>query len=205
MKFCVLVLEVHLPQIVATRSQTDTYTHFPEIVKSCSGHPKTCKSMKNRKSKICTKPVLSSVYIEESKKKKWFFHLKHALNQYLRLYLPYINVPVKVMIQSLMHTDEISKETKNINNRVLKIRLWNKYFFLVSHAIWKSFSCLSCQQKYNAAGIMPSVETYTRSMAQRHILIPLWNKEEECFTAWGTGKFTKRYTFARNVCNRYLL
>ena len=42
--------------------------HFPEIVKSCSGHPKTCKSVKNRKSKICTKPILSSSYIEESKK-----------------------------------------------------------------------------------------------------------------------------------------
>ena len=48
-----------------TYSQTDR--HFPEIVKSCSGHPKTYKSIKNRKSKICTKPVLSSNYTEESK------------------------------------------------------------------------------------------------------------------------------------------
>ena len=44
--------------------QTDR--HFPEIVKSCSGHPKTRKSIKNRKSKIWTKPILSSTYIEES-------------------------------------------------------------------------------------------------------------------------------------------
>ena len=29
-----------------------------------------CKSIKNRKSKICTKPILSSIYIEESNKGK---------------------------------------------------------------------------------------------------------------------------------------
>ena len=50
MKFCSLVLELHLPQNFChtlTDSQTDKY--FPEIVKSCSGHPKTCKLIKNRK------------------------------------------------------------------------------------------------------------------------------------------------------------
>ena len=49
-------------------SQTHRHAdrHFPKIVKSCSGHPETCKSIKNRKSKICTKPILSST---ESKKK----------------------------------------------------------------------------------------------------------------------------------------
>ena len=80
MKFCSLVLELHLPQNFChthtdtqTHRHTDTETdrqtdrHFPEIVKSCSGHPKSCKSIKNRKSKICTKPVLSSSYIEENK------------------------------------------------------------------------------------------------------------------------------------------
>ena len=66
MKFCSLVLELLLPQNCHTYTETDK--HFPEIVKSCSGHPKTCKFIKNRKSKICTKPVLSSMYIEESKK-----------------------------------------------------------------------------------------------------------------------------------------
>ena len=71
MKFCSLVLELHLPQNFC-HTHTDTQTHrhtdrhFPEIVKSCSGHPKTCKSIKNRKSKIFTKPILSSTYIEES-------------------------------------------------------------------------------------------------------------------------------------------
>ena len=65
MKFCAFVVELHLPKNFVTH----TDRHFPEVVKSCSGHPKTCKFMKNRKSKICTKPILSSIYIEESKKK----------------------------------------------------------------------------------------------------------------------------------------
>ena len=73
MKFCSLVLELHLPQNFChthTDRHTDRQTdrHFPEIVKSCSGHPKTCKSIKNRKSKIFTKHILSSSYTDESKK-----------------------------------------------------------------------------------------------------------------------------------------
>ena len=44
--------------------ERDTHRYFPEIVKSCSGHP---ESIKNRKSKICTIPILSSIYIKESK------------------------------------------------------------------------------------------------------------------------------------------
>ena len=81
MKFYSLVLELHLPQNFC-HTHTDTQTHrhtdrqtdrhFPEIVKSCSGHPKTCKSIKNRKSRICTKPILSSIYIEESKNENCF-------------------------------------------------------------------------------------------------------------------------------------
>ena len=69
MKFSSLVLELHLPQNFCHTHTDQTDRHFPEVVKSCSGHPKTCKFMKNRKSKICTKPILSSIYIEESKKK----------------------------------------------------------------------------------------------------------------------------------------
>ena len=66
MKFCELVLELHLPQnFCHTDTQTDR--QFPEIVKSCSGYSKACKSIKNLRSKICTKPVLSSMYIVESK------------------------------------------------------------------------------------------------------------------------------------------
>ena len=64
MKFHALVLELHLPQNFC-HAHIDR--HFSEIAKSCSGHLKTCKSIKNRKSKICTKPILSSIYIEESK------------------------------------------------------------------------------------------------------------------------------------------
>ena len=64
MKFRALVLELHLPQNFC---HIHTGRHFPEIVKSSSGHPETCKFIKNRKSKICTKTILSSIYIEESK------------------------------------------------------------------------------------------------------------------------------------------
>ena len=49
---------------------THTHTHFPELVKSCSGHPKTCKSTKNQMLKFLTKTILSSIYTEESNKKK---------------------------------------------------------------------------------------------------------------------------------------
>ena len=66
MKFRVLVLELHLPQnFCHTHTDTLTDRHFPEIVKSCSGHPKTFKSIKNRILEICTKPILTSIYIEE--------------------------------------------------------------------------------------------------------------------------------------------
>ena len=65
MNLCALVLELHLPQ-----NFCHTHRHFPEIVESCSRHPKMCKSIKNQKSKIFTKPIFSSVYVEESKNKK---------------------------------------------------------------------------------------------------------------------------------------
>ena len=58
MKFRALVLELHLPQnFCHTHTDTQKDRYCPEIVKSCSGHPKTCKSIENRKSKICTKPI----------------------------------------------------------------------------------------------------------------------------------------------------
>ena len=40
------------------RTQTDSL--FVKIVKSCSGHPKTCKFVKNWKPKIFTIPTLFS-------------------------------------------------------------------------------------------------------------------------------------------------
>ena len=70
MKFCALVLELHLPQkFYQTHRQIHRHTdrHFPEIVKLLSGHPKTCKSIKNQKSEIFTKPILSFIYIEKRK------------------------------------------------------------------------------------------------------------------------------------------
>ena len=72
MKFCSSILEQHLLKNFCqmhTDRQTDGQTnrHFPEIVKSSSGYPKTYKSIKNRKSKILTNQILSSIYVEESK------------------------------------------------------------------------------------------------------------------------------------------
>ena len=64
MKFCPLVFELHLAQNFCHRHID---IHLPEIVKSFSGHSKTFKSIKNWKSKIFTKLILSSIYIEESK------------------------------------------------------------------------------------------------------------------------------------------
>ena len=67
MKFCSLVLELHLPQNFC-HTHTDRQT-FSETDKSCSEYPKTYNSVKNRKSEICTKPILSSVYIEDNRRK----------------------------------------------------------------------------------------------------------------------------------------
>ena len=71
MKLCSLALDLHFPQnFCHTHRHTDR--HFPEIVKLCSGHTKTCKSIKNWKSKIFTKLILCLIYIEESKKgREW--------------------------------------------------------------------------------------------------------------------------------------
>ena len=66
-----------LDAIVFTHTHTHTHTqreretdrHVPEIVKSRSGLPKTCKSIKNWNSKIGTKPIFISIYIKEIKKR----------------------------------------------------------------------------------------------------------------------------------------
>ena len=69
MEFSGLVLELNLPQnFCHTDAQTDK--HFPEILKSCPGHLKTCKSIKILQSKMLTKPILTSIYAEESKENK---------------------------------------------------------------------------------------------------------------------------------------
>ena len=64
MKSCSLVVELHFPQNFCPHRQT--YRHFPKILKWYSGHPKTCKSIKNRKSKISKNPIFLSIYREES-------------------------------------------------------------------------------------------------------------------------------------------
>ena len=70
MKMCALVSSYTCHKIFITHTHT-TQTddrHFREIVKSCTGHPKTCKSIKNRKTKIFSKPIIYCIYTEESKK-----------------------------------------------------------------------------------------------------------------------------------------
>ena len=53
--------------LLHTYRHTETERHFPDIVKSCSGHPKTCQSIKNQKLKIFTILVLFSIFTEKSK------------------------------------------------------------------------------------------------------------------------------------------
>ena len=66
MKFRALVLELHLPQNFCHRhTHTDRQTHFPEIVKSCSGHPKHVNPLKTENRKFAR--ILSSSSTEESK------------------------------------------------------------------------------------------------------------------------------------------
>ena len=83
MKFCRLAISSQATLATKFLSHTHRHkdTHFPEIVKSCSGHPKTCKSIENRKSKICTKLVFSSTYIEESNELRlqMEWHIYHDL------------------------------------------------------------------------------------------------------------------------------
>ena len=70
-KFCALIHELHLPQkFCLTHRDSQTDKRFLEIIKSCSGHPKTRKSIKNQKLKNFMKLMLSSTYKEESKKRK---------------------------------------------------------------------------------------------------------------------------------------
>ena len=96
--------------------QTDR--HFPNIVKSCSWHPETCNSIENWKSKICTKPILSSTYIEESKNHKYCLPFK-----YMKSYITYV--------------------TKRNKQTTFKIT-WNqsRWNIVIRHLIWHI-----CKQK----------------------------------------------------------
>ena len=64
MKFCVLVLELNLPQNFCLELD------FPKIIKLRLGYPKRCKFIKKQKLEIFTKPILFSIYIKESKNKR---------------------------------------------------------------------------------------------------------------------------------------
>ena len=85
MKCCALVLELYLPQnFCHTQTVTQIDRHFPEIVKSYSGHPKTCKSIKNRKSKTFMETIFSPIYIEESKNisSNYFWNYFYIINNH---------------------------------------------------------------------------------------------------------------------------
>ena len=60
---------VFAPEHLQNLCHTQTDRHFIKIMKSCSGHPKTRKSVKNRKSKNFKIPILFS-YLEYEKKVK---------------------------------------------------------------------------------------------------------------------------------------
>ena len=70
MKLRALVVKQHLPQNFCHTHRHIEDRHFPEIVKSCSGHHKTCKSFKKHKVEIFheTIQITKSKQIEESKK-----------------------------------------------------------------------------------------------------------------------------------------
>ena len=51
----------------ATKFVSHRDKHFVKLVKSCSGYPKTCKSIKNRKSKIFVIPIFSSCTLYKRK------------------------------------------------------------------------------------------------------------------------------------------
>ena len=55
-------------KIFVTHTQTDTQTYIFLNSQIVFRNPKTCKSIKKRKSKISIKPIFSSIIIEESKK-----------------------------------------------------------------------------------------------------------------------------------------
>ena len=81
-----------------TYTQTDK--HFPEMVNSYLGYPKTCKSMKNWKSKIFAKSIFSSIYIQESNKKclislvwcRYFDIISHFSNNFKMHLNYYVNI-----------------------------------------------------------------------------------------------------------------
>ena len=82
-----MILNVKFHEIPCISSRATLATKFlshPEIVKSCLGYPKTCKSIENRKSKICTKPILSYTYIEESKKKIYFYMMQNKYQDFTK-------------------------------------------------------------------------------------------------------------------------
>ena len=65
-KFCVLNIQLEITQNFYN-THTEAHRHFPKIIKSCPGHFKMCKFIKNLKSKILTKLILFFINIEESK------------------------------------------------------------------------------------------------------------------------------------------
>ena len=71
---------------IVSHTEWPTDRHFVKILKSCPVHPKTCKSVKNRKSKIFTIPILL-FYIEYRRKWKVNERLAWQYPPILRWYL----------------------------------------------------------------------------------------------------------------------
>ena len=67
--FRALLLEIQRPQNFGDiQTERPTNRHFLKMVKSCSGHLKTCKSIENWMSKIFASLILSSYAHRRSKK-----------------------------------------------------------------------------------------------------------------------------------------
>ena len=68
MKFRTLVLELNLPQNFCHRHTDRLTDRQTDIFQKQSNRVQDIPKRENRKSKICSKPILSSTYIGKSKK-----------------------------------------------------------------------------------------------------------------------------------------
>ena len=101
MQFCPLVIEIARAQIlchIQTNRQGDRQTNrqvFVRIVKSCRGHSKMCKSIKNWKSKIFAIPILFFFFFQNKKKRKnscWIYWKMQSLIKSIHIYIFHIDL-----------------------------------------------------------------------------------------------------------------
>ena len=112
--------------------------HFQKIVKSCSGYPKTCKSVKNRKSIIFfTIPILSSyIYnIEENKNQNMLLGL------FFKQEVQFIKIPelyYKKMFQKFFCSFVLKQNLLKYINTVTSFRTSEGRFIFIIIQIYRS-------------------------------------------------------------------